>query len=54
MATCAVSGCKNNQRKTKNVHFYRFPKDPELCEKWVQFCNSTRVLNTKNGKSSSH
>jgi len=40
---CAVKGCKNYYRKTKNfsgetVKYFSFPKDEAVCIKWREVC----------------
>ena len=50
MAYCSVMGCNTSQKKSKGIHFYRFPKDPVLSEQWSAFCRIPPV-NTKNGNS---
>lgn len=41
MASCAVKTCRNSGLKAKNngkVMFFRFSKDPVLCEQWKIAC----------------
>ena len=51
MMHCAVFGYSNSQRKKGNVsaHFYRFPKDQNLCGEWVSFYHKQDTVNTKTG-----
>ncbi|KYN15184.1 hypothetical protein ALC57_12594 [Trachymyrmex cornetzi] len=40
---CAVKGCKNYYRKTKNlpgetVRYFSFPRDKDVCIKWREVC----------------
>ncbi|XP_019538223.2 THAP domain-containing protein 3 [Aedes albopictus] len=42
--SCAVFSCANrDSNKNDNVSMYRFPADPALCEKWVEFCRSDQI-----------
>uniref|UniRef100_A0A8C8RFX1 THAP domain-containing protein 11 n=1 Tax=Pelusios castaneus TaxID=367368 RepID=A0A8C8RFX1_9SAUR len=34
--TCCVPGCYNNSHRDKALHFYTFPKDPELRRLWLK------------------
>ena len=56
MVHCAVFGCSNSQRKKEdaNVHFFRFPKDQNLCQEWVSFCNRQDTVNAKTGSNNTH
>ncbi|XP_053694349.1 uncharacterized protein LOC128742139 [Sabethes cyaneus] len=40
MSRCRVVSCLN---KRGQVKFYRFPRDPERCARWVQFCHCTET-----------
>lgn len=40
---CVVFSCANSTSKRGSLSFYKFPIDPALCEKWVEFCKSDRV-----------
>ncbi|XP_062551497.1 52 kDa repressor of the inhibitor of the protein kinase-like [Armigeres subalbatus] len=40
---CVVFSCANSTSKRGSLSFYRFPIDPGLCEKWVEFCKSDKV-----------
>ncbi|XP_076125776.1 uncharacterized protein LOC143105625 [Alosa pseudoharengus] len=33
---CSAINCKNDQCDRKHVAFYRFPKDPDRCARWVR------------------
>ncbi|XP_077270212.1 uncharacterized protein LOC143901659 isoform X2 [Temnothorax americanus] len=37
MQLCAMKGCTNCSGK-KNYRFFSFPKERELCEKWIMAC----------------
>ncbi|XP_031334154.1 THAP domain-containing protein 1-like [Photinus pyralis] len=39
MAHCAVYGCKNNSRKTKDISYYRFPKRDDIKSQWINSCS---------------
>ncbi|XP_058450208.1 THAP domain-containing protein 1-like [Malaya genurostris] len=41
---CSVRNCYNKCNLVELISMYRFPKNPEICEKWVEFCNKD-VLN---------
>ncbi|XP_072279059.1 THAP domain-containing protein 11 [Pyxicephalus adspersus] len=34
--TCCVPGCYSNSHRDKGLHFYTFPKDPELRQLWLK------------------
>uniref|UniRef100_A0A182VHZ5 THAP-type domain-containing protein n=2 Tax=gambiae species complex TaxID=44542 RepID=A0A182VHZ5_ANOME len=38
---CLVLGCRNRQLLNQaNIRsYFRFPRDADLCKKWVDFCN---------------
>ncbi|XP_038117726.1 nuclear transcription factor Y subunit beta isoform X1 [Culex quinquefasciatus] len=38
---CLVMGCRNRQllNQTNTRSYFRFPRDPEMCKQWVEFCN---------------
>uniref|UniRef100_A0A2M4AH74 THAP-type domain-containing protein n=2 Tax=Anopheles triannulatus TaxID=58253 RepID=A0A2M4AH74_9DIPT len=38
---CLVLGCRNRQllNQTNTRSYFRFPRDADLCKKWVDFCN---------------
>lgn len=40
---CAVFSCVNRNVKGTKISMYRFPTDPALCEKWVEFCKSDQI-----------
>lgn len=35
---CSISSCKNNSRKTLDVVYHCFPKDPAMAKKWRLAC----------------
>lgn len=35
---CAVRSCKNRSMHRKMLSFFRFPRDPDLCLKWITLC----------------
>ena len=39
MTRCAVFNCKSNSAISKNIKFFRFPKEKKLCKKWVTACH---------------
>lgn len=51
MPGCAVALCKNYNRLTKGteIKYFRFPKDKELCKKWIIACRREDEINLKNG-----
>lgn len=52
MPGCAVTGCKNYSRVTKGteIKYFRFPKEKELCRRWIIVCRRKDKINLKNGK----
>lgn len=50
MPYCAVSGCKNHNRNTKDsvIRFYTFPVVGEFQAKWIVACRRSDKLNMKN------
>ncbi|XP_055538765.1 ras guanine nucleotide exchange factor P-like isoform X1 [Wyeomyia smithii] len=38
---CLVMGCRNRQllNQTNTRSYFRFPRDPDMCKQWVEFCN---------------
>lgn len=38
---CLVMGCRNRQllNQTNSRSYFRFPRDPDMCKQWVDFCN---------------
>ncbi|XP_066951259.1 platelet binding protein GspB-like isoform X9 [Macrobrachium rosenbergii] len=53
MVICAIYGCCNTERNRvgrEKVSFYRFPRDPEVCWKWVNICRRSDHINTKNAR----
>jgi len=40
-AVCKVDGCANSNRDKKS--FFRFPKNTELCQKWIKACGRTEL-----------
>ena len=48
---CAVSGCKNHNKKKKtSIMFFRFPKDEFLRNIWIKACNKPTTINPKNAR----
>lgn len=45
---CAVASCINTTNlesdltQNSNILFHKFPRDTELCNKWLEFCNRTK------------
>lgn len=37
--TCVVSGCRNRRTPGTALSFYRFPRDPERKQRWVDAVN---------------
>ncbi|XP_076296541.1 uncharacterized protein LOC143216874 [Lasioglossum baleicum] len=37
--TCCIKNCKERQNRDKNISFHKFPKNPELREKWIKAIN---------------
>ncbi|KAL1488469.1 hypothetical protein ABEB36_014940 [Hypothenemus hampei] len=50
MPGCAVSICKNYNRNTKGtgIQYFRFPKNEQLNNKWIQACRRKETINLKN------
>ncbi|KAL1488225.1 hypothetical protein ABEB36_015180 [Hypothenemus hampei] len=50
MPGCAVYGCKSYSRKTKgtDIRYYEFPKQGDICAKWIAACRRKDKFNTKN------
>ncbi|XP_055541421.1 52 kDa repressor of the inhibitor of the protein kinase-like [Wyeomyia smithii] len=44
--TCSVLSCYNRKGPNRQLSMFSFPIDPDLCEKWVEFCQ-TDELNSK-------
>ncbi|XP_077279805.1 uncharacterized protein LOC143907135 isoform X2 [Temnothorax americanus] len=47
MVYCAIKGCKNDSKKTKNsscgkISYFRFPKN-QLWKEWVKFCGNPKI-----------
>lgn len=51
MPSCAVFGCKNNNRSTKGkeVRYFQFPKQDDLAKQWIELCGRKDKINLKNG-----
>lgn len=56
---CAVYGCNNNNKKTKNtccmvkdgsINYFRFPKDKNICRQWEVACRRDEKFNAKNSR----
>nr|XP_022908119.1 uncharacterized protein LOC111419530 [Onthophagus taurus] len=49
MPKCSVLGCKNHSFSTKgrNIHYFKFPSEPGVCNRWIDFCGQT--VNLKSG-----
>ncbi|XP_038108455.1 52 kDa repressor of the inhibitor of the protein kinase-like [Culex quinquefasciatus] len=45
MSYCRVSTCYNRKDKG-SVRFFAFPRDPTLCEQWVEFCCCAQTAET--------
>uniref|UniRef100_A0A8D8E957 (northern house mosquito) hypothetical protein n=1 Tax=Culex pipiens TaxID=7175 RepID=A0A8D8E957_CULPI len=49
MSYCRVSTCynrKDNKKDKDSVRFFAFPRDPTLCEQWVEFCCCAQTAET--------
>ncbi|XP_076299443.1 uncharacterized protein LOC143218242 [Lasioglossum baleicum] len=46
--TCCIKNCKERQNRDTNISFHKFPKDPELREKWI------KAINCENFEPSAH
>lgn len=46
--TCCLKNCKERQNRNKNISFHKFPKNPEMREKWI------KAINQKDFKPSIH
>jgi len=51
MVICSVKSCKNQSDRVcrEKVHFYIFPKDQNIAEKWLEVCKVS-TTNLKNRK----
>ncbi|KAL1394883.1 hypothetical protein pipiens_011633 [Culex pipiens pipiens] len=41
---CEVSTCSNNEVKRNGTSFIKFPRNPTVAIRWVQFCDSEELL----------
>uniref|UniRef100_A0A8D8FZ95 (northern house mosquito) hypothetical protein n=1 Tax=Culex pipiens TaxID=7175 RepID=A0A8D8FZ95_CULPI len=41
---CEVSTCSNNEVKRNGTSFIKFPRNPTVAMRWVQFCDSEELL----------
>lgn len=41
---CEVSTCANNEVKRNGASFIKFPRNPTVAIRWVQFCDSEELL----------
>lgn len=50
MPGCSVKSCTNWNGNTRNtdIHYFRFPKDEEIVNKWIEACSNDN-LNLTNG-----
>ena len=50
MVQCAIYGCSNNwgkeNLKNEKYSFYRFPRDSNMCIKWINACGRKDKINT--------
>uniref|UniRef100_A0A3P8T0G1 THAP domain-containing protein 1 n=1 Tax=Amphiprion percula TaxID=161767 RepID=A0A3P8T0G1_AMPPE len=37
--TCVVSGCRNRRTPGTSLSFYRFPRDPDRKQRWINAVN---------------
>lgn len=47
---CSIESCKNwnNNVNTAEIKFFRFPRDPEMKNKWIKACDlSVKFSNLK-------
>ena len=49
MGVCAIFGCSNHTRN-KEISFFRFPKDKEICKVWINHCKGKDFINLKNAR----
>ncbi|XP_042235835.1 uncharacterized protein LOC121875362 [Homarus americanus] len=49
MVICAVYGCSNKPkiRTREHIKYFRFPRDKDTCNKWIQACKRSDEVNTK-------
>lgn len=50
MVNCSVATCKNYARKTVNVVYHVFPKNPSLSSEWVVKCKRADNINIANAR----
>ena len=51
---CSVAACKSrvggrDNKKCPGIIFVRFPRDPKICDRWVQQCQRTDDVKVKSG-----
>lgn len=48
MPSCAIATCKNYYSKgckDREINFFTFPKNRELCDKWIVLCRRQDEIN---------
>ncbi|CAK1581363.1 unnamed protein product [Parnassius mnemosyne] len=54
MVNCSINGCKNSSRTcnstNKGITFHRFPKDPDIKEKWINLTGRQDWFPTENSR----
>ena len=47
---CAVFGCNSRGRRKEGLSFFRFPKDAETRQKWINLCRRKDKFNYPNSR----
>lgn len=50
MSVCSVAVCKNRSKKTSDVVYHSFPKDPKICATWIVKCRRADPVNTTSAR----
>lgn len=51
VVNCCVKNCKNKvQKGAKKLKWFRFPKEKNLINKWMEFCGINKNNNLNNRK----
>ncbi|KAG8230273.1 hypothetical protein J437_LFUL009446 [Ladona fulva] len=45
--TCAVEACTSTYERGQGVRMFCFPRNKDMCQKWVQFCGNASVATLK-------
>lgn len=51
MVSCAVAKCGNYYKKTigTGLKYFKFPRNDEICKKWIVACCLEDKINTQHG-----